>query len=173
MKHVLFFIAEKNFRDEEYFEPKQILEDAGIICDCTSTNDDSAESKSGLIVMPTVSLNNVDVKDYEAFILVGGPGALKMGEDFRVKNIIIDAYNRKKLICAICVAPVILAKYGLVDGREISAWPTTKEEIEKSGAIYMSDEVIVDDSEEDNVIITGNGPDASISFGNAIKEKLI
>lgn len=171
MKQILFFIAEEGFRDEEYFEPKQVLEDAGHICDAVSTNNEMAMGSQGATVMPTTSLDVVNIDDYNAIVLVGGPGARNMGEDFRVKSLVIDAFNKNKLIGAICIAPTILAKYGLIKERDATVFPSGIDELKSAGVNYKEENVIVD-SNETPVLITADGPNSAIEFGEKIKKLL-
>lgn len=170
MKKALFFVAEKGFRDEEYFEPKQILEDEGIICEVTSTNSEIAEGSQGAMIMPTINLDNLTIDDFDAFILVGGPGALAMGKDFRVEQIINEAYQKNKLLGAICIAPVILAEYGLLKDKKATVFPSGKDKIKEYGATYVDEDVVMDNTS--TIIITADGPDSAISFGKKILEFL-
>lgn len=163
---ILFIVAENGFRDEEYFEPKQILEDADFVCEVASTNDIYAKGKLGAIIMPTVSLDLIDLDDYIAIILVGGPGALEMGEDIRVESIIREAFSKNKLICAICIAPKILAKYGLLKDRTVTCW-NCETELKNFDLNYVNQSVVIDESKEP-VIITANNADDAIDFGHEI-----
>lgn len=172
MKHVLFFIAESGFRDEEFFEPKQILEDAGFICDSVSTNESVAEGKMGAMVMPTTSLDVLDVNDYDAFVVVGGPGVLDMGEDVRVKDVLLEAHSKNKLIAAICMAPVILARYGILKDKEVTVFPTGVEAVKGLGAKYVDSDIVVDDSDSNHVLVTARDVEVAEKFGKKLKEML-
>lgn len=168
MKHILFFVAENGFKDEELFEPKQILEEAGHVCDIISTNAELAQGSDGAMVMPTVSLDSVTVVDYDAIVLIGGPGALEMGTDFMIQDIIMQASQKPEmLLCAICIAPQILAKLGLLKGKKATIYPTGVEALKNAECEYIHEAVVIDDR-----IITADGPQSAVEFGNTILDVL-
>lgn len=170
MKQILFFVAANGFRDEEYFEPKQILEDAGHICEVTSTTPDMAQGKLGAVIMPTISLDSIIVDDFDAFVLVGGPGAAEMGNDFRIQDTIKEAYEKNKIICAICAAPAILAKMGLVENKSVTAHPSVLPQVKEFFGNIKEEPVVVDISLPPKILITANGPESSVEFGKTISE---
>ena len=172
MKHVLFFIAEKDFRDEEYFEPKQVLEDEGIICEAVSTNPVQAEGKLGAVVMPTVNLDKVVIDEYDAIVLVGGPGAPEMGKDQKVQQRIIEAYQKNKIIAAICIAPTVLAEMNMLNGKCATVFPSGTETLKQFDAVYKDEPVVVDKSDPKHIFITAKGPEAAVQFGKTICTEL-
>ena len=68
-----------------------------------------------------------------------------------------------KVVAAICIAPVILARAGLLKGKRATVFPDGIPELEKAGAVYTAQSV-----ERDGRIITGNGPEAAEAFGREI-----
>lgn len=172
MKQILFFVAENGFRDEEYFEPKQILEDAGHICEVTSQNPDIAQGKLGAVVMPTIPLENINVDQFDAFVLVGGPGAIEMGNDFRIQDIVKEAYDKNKIICAICAAPVILAKMSLLENKAVTSHSSVKDQVKSFYANIKDEPVVIDTSVTGKTVITADGPESAVEFGKTILEYL-
>ena len=51
-KKAVMVIAEKNFRDEEFLQPKEILEKAGVMVSVASSNIKSARGTLGAVVAP-------------------------------------------------------------------------------------------------------------------------
>ena len=172
MKQVLFIIAPEEFRDEELFEPKQILEDAGLLCNIVSTIDGVCKGKLGAQATTTVSLHTLDVAEYGAIVLVGGPGSVTLGDNFLITDILKEAHACHKLIAAICIAPTILAKMGLLKDKRATVHETGLEVFEEHGVSYLNESVVIDTSEKDHVFITANGPLAAIQFGEKILEVL-
>ena len=81
-----------------------------------------------------------------------------------------EAVNRKKVLAAICIAPTILAKAGVLDGKRATVWNkegNNSKILENHGAIFTDEMVIVDGK-----IITANGPDAAEGFAIKIVEML-
>lgn len=168
MKNALFIIAHQGFRDEELFEPRQILEEAGFMCDIASNIDGICTGKLGAQATTTVSLHTIDIADYDVLILVGGPGARELSDDFLVADIIKEAYEKEKIIAAICIAPTILAKFGLLKGKEATVHDSGKAILLEQGVNIIDHNVVVDSSEENHIFITANGPDAAVEFGETI-----
>jgi protease I len=166
-KTVALVIAEKMFRDEEYQDPKMILEQAGIEVLTVSTTLEKAVGKLGLVVQPDVLLK--DLKNYpvDALIFIGGAGSSQYFEDKIAHEFAWYFYNQGRIVGAICSAPVILAQAGLLKGRRATVFPTDKDYLKANEAIYTGNQV-----EVDGRIITGCGPEASKQFGKELLELL-
>lgn len=166
-KDVLMIIAPENFRDEELLNTKEVLENYGADITIASKGVDSATGMLGAIVTVDEDVSNVDVKDYDAVVFVGGSGASVYFSDDIVLNIAKDAYNQGKVIGAICIAPSILANAGLLEGKKVTSFSSEQENLESHGAIYTGADV-----EQDGKIVTGSGPHAASEFGQRISELL-
>jgi len=100
-------------------------------------------------------------------VLVGGGGAKEYFEDKAVHDMAKKVDSEGKIVAAICIAPVILAKAGLLFGKNATVFPTGAPDLIHKGAYYTEDSVTVDGN-----IITANGPKSSREFGKKIAEKL-
>ncbi len=167
MKRVGFFIAFQGFRDEEYAEPKRILEKAGIKVDTISTSKGMAKGKIKIMAEVDKTIEEVDLSQYSCLALVGGPGALKDLDKPDVHKLFTDFYKSGKPIAAICISPVILAHAGLLKGKKTTVYPDGVKELEKAGAIYTGE-----GCEKDSNIITANGPASAKAYGDAIVEAI-
>ncbi len=172
MKKILFIIAKNDFRDEEYFIPKSILEKEFQIITASNNNDKMALGCLGGEANVNLNYENVNVDDYEAIIFVGGPGALKNLDNEISYKIAQEAIEKNKILCAICIAPTILAKAGVLKNRKATVWHSELDKkpikvLEENGAVFVGEDVV-----EDGNIITANGPQAAEKFGNKILEKL-
>jgi protease I len=172
MKHALFIIAPEGFRDEELFEPKQILEDNNFMCDIVSTIDGVCLGKLGAQATTTVSLHTLDVTDYDVLVIVGGPRAPALIDSFLIVDVIKEAYKKNKVLAAICVAPTILAKLGLLANKKATVHTSSIDILKEQKVVYVEEPVVVDGSDVDHIFITANGPDAAIAFGEKIIEIL-
>ena len=166
-KKVLMIIAPKNFRDEELLEPKEVLTLAGAVVEMASTSLDTAVGMLGMKVGVDLLVDSVKVADYDAVIFVGGVGASQYWDDPRAHSIAQEAYQRGKVLGAICIAPVTLANAGLLRERRATVWASEKEKIEAQGAKYTGSSVQVDGR-----IITADGPTSAREFGETILKAL-
>jgi protease I len=167
--NVVFIVAQNGFRDEELFEPKDILESKGFKCDVASkTTEVEAIGKLGLQVKPDVSLDFVTVDNYDAFVFVGGPGAAEYFKDKTVLRLAKKANMVRKVVAAICIAPVILANAGVLEGKRATVYNGAYlKMLESKGAVYVNEPVVVDGN-----IVTANGPEAAMEFGDKIASLL-
>lgn len=155
----------KNFKDEEYFIPKEIFESMDINVSTTSILNE-ATSVSGRKQMIDVSIDKVTT-DYDAIIFVGGPGAIVYFDNEKILNLAKEFFNQKKIVAAICLAPSILANAKILYGRRATAFPSEESNLIKKGAIYTGNIVTVDGN-----IITGKGPGAAREFASQILKVL-
>jgi protease I len=167
MKKALLIIAPVNFRDEEFLEPKDILEKAGVHVTVASSDTGTAKGKLGLEVQPDIALKDVRAADFDALVFIGGSGAIVYLDNPDAHRIAHEAVQLHKLLAAICVSPAILARAGVLKGVKATVFPDDAHELTENGAMYTGKIV-----EHDGDIITGNGPQAAKLFGHAIAEYL-
>ena len=167
-KSVLMIIAKQNFRDEEFAEPRKILERAGaqVTVACSSLQE-AAGVLGKVRVKPDITLEQVNATDYDAVIFVGGPGAKEHWDDPAAHRIAREAHEAGKLVCAICIAPVTLANAGVLEGKRATVFHGESATLQEAGAIYTGTSL-----EQDGTIITADGPKAAAAFGNAIRDAL-
>ncbi|MFH1541380.1 MAG: DJ-1/PfpI family protein [Elusimicrobiota bacterium] len=169
MKKVVMVIAKNGFRDEEYFQPKEILTKAKIEVITASSSDGTAKGMLGAAQNIDITIDEIDAKNYDAIIFIGGIGATEYFENEQAYKIIQETISSKKILGAICIAPVILAKVGVLKNKKVTVFSSKSEinEIKKYGANYTGKNVEVDGS-----IVTASGPDAAKQFGIKILELL-
>lgn len=169
MKKAVLIIAHRNFRDEELRIPLQILRDNGITCIIASTSLEMAKGSLGMEMKSDVLIRDIDPEDYDVIIFIGGPGARVLAERRDVLMLLSSAEKKKKLLAAICIAPAIFAKAGVLKGKKATVWKSEESiSILKEGkAVFVDKPVVVD-----GLIVTANGPQAAEEFGEKIVEML-
>jgi len=166
-KKVLMVVAPVNFRDEELFVPKEILESAGAAITVTSRGVTTAQGSLGKTVAIDKDLTKVNSTDYDAIIFVGGPGTTTYFNDQNALDLAKSAFTSGKVVGAICIAPSILANSGILSGKKATAFPSEAGNLKAKGATYTGESVTVDGK-----IVTAKGPEAAKEFGEAIKNLL-
>ena len=170
-KKVLMIIAPKGFRDEEFREPKAVLEEKGVKVTVASTATGTAKGMFGMQVIPDIIVDKVNPAEFDAVVVVGGSGSQTyLWNNLQVHKIVQSLHQQGGLVAAICISPVVLAKAGLLEGKKMTVFrtATTLNELEKVGALISDAPVIVDGK-----IITGKGPEAAREFGQKIAESLL
>lgn len=167
---VLMVIAEKGFRDEEFSIPCEILKSAGHNVEVASTSSIVAEGKLGMRVKPDKSIDAADPDNYNAIIVVGGPGTPSyIWPNRHLHQVIRKIYEKGGFVAAICLAPAVLARAGILKGRKATIYRTAESISEmEAGGCSLQDSHVVSDGR----IITADGPDAAKAFGEALVKLL-
>ncbi len=168
MKKAVMIIAQNGFKDEELFQPKEILERSGIQVQVASTSLDPAKSVAGVSFQPQLLVKDINVGDFDAVIFVGGAGATQYWNDPVAHKIARDTYNGGRIIAAICVAPVTLAKSGILKGKRATVWAADSGQLLVAGAKHSTNNV-----EKDGKIITAAGPFAAREFGEELAKEIL
>lgn len=166
MTDVLFIIAEQNFRDEELFHTKEEIEKAGFSTEIASKSKGIKKGALGASANAELSLAEIKVVDYKAVVFIGGDGSSQYFNDSEALNIVKSAILEEKIVAAICIAPIILANSGMLEGKNATVWngdKTFQNKLEAKGAKYINQAVV-----KDGNIITANGPAAARQFGKEI-----
>jgi 4-methyl-5(b-hydroxyethyl)-thiazole monophosphate biosynthesis len=96
----------------------------------------------------------------EMVILPGGLGGVEnMEKSEKVMEIISHCHANNIPIAAICAAPTILAKAGLLNGRKAVCYPSMTDVLTRHGAVVTDDKVITD-----GIFTTSAGAGTSIEF---------
>jgi protease I len=167
MKKVALVIAEKQFRDEEYEVPRDMLQAAGFEVLTVSTSKNVVTGKLGLKVTPDTLITEVVPEELHALIFIGGGGSEQYFTDPLAHGLAKAMVELDKVLGAICIAPVILANAKILAGKNATVFPDGSRTLEQHGANYTGAEV-----EVDGKIITGNGPEAAEAFSRALIQLL-
>jgi len=167
VKKVLMVIAPRDFRDEEYYHPRQVLENKGIKV-ATASTEREAVSKFGARQKTDCKTNEAKPDDYAAVVFIGGAGASVYFNDRIAHALANSFFSAGKVVAAICIGPSVLANAGVLKGRRATCFEGEAENLKAHGAQYTGEPVTVDGN-----IVTANGPKAAKDFGEAIARLLL
>jgi protease I len=166
-KKAVLIIGSQNFRDEELFETKRVLDAAQVNTVIVSSRTGAVQGTLGNVAEASILVNRLRVDDYDAIIFIGGPGAAEYARNPAVMNMVREAVRKGKVLGAIGVAPTILANANVLAGIRATSFLSERDALVLAGAIYTGLPV-----ERERSIITATGPQAAIQFGRAIAEAL-
>lgn len=167
MKPILLIVAPKDFRDEELFVTKAELEKSGFDTTIASSITGECIGSRGGRAISNYLLDQININDFATIVYIGGTGSRVFFEDPKAISLAKEMYSSGGTVAAICIAPVILAKAGLLNHRRATVFSSEIETIEALGAYYTGMDVTVDDN-----IITAYGPQSALRFAKRIAEKL-
>jgi len=111
-------------------------------------------------------LSELDTVDFDAVVLPGGmPGAMNLRNSDELMDFVHTVYVSGGVAAAICAAPMALARFGLTDGKTITAYPGFEEYLNGNMPTGRMTEL-------DNRIVTAKGPGAAFEFAERIAEAL-
>lgn len=167
MSRVVMIIAPELFRDEEYAEPRSVLESRSHDVVTASTRAGVCEGKLGMEATATLSLRDALEETWDGIVFVGGAGASVFFDDPDAHRLAREAATAGAVVSAICIAPSTLARAGLLRGVRATAFPSQRGDLAAHGAVWSEAPVVVDGR-----IITANGPEAAAAFGEALADAL-
>ena len=105
---------------------------------------DFVTSARGISIKTDLPIEQVkDSEDADLLFLPGGmPGSENLGKSERLGELLKEQKNRGKWIAAVCAAPTVLEKHGLLAGEKVTSHPSVVADL-KSAASYSTDKVVV------------------------------
>jgi protease I len=166
-KKVLMILAPKDFRDEEYFKTRVVLQGNGAQVLTTAQGVEEATGVLGGKAKVDLSLDKVVVDDYEAIVFIGGPGAQSYFTNKKVLALASRAVGLNKVVGAICIAPSILANAGVLQNKKVTSFSSEEKNLKQKGAKFTGKDV-----EVDGEIVTASGPQVAEAFGQELVKLL-
>ena len=171
-KKIALIIAFRDFNDEEYLIPKEIFELAGFQTVTASNKSGQAIGVYGQEADIDILMEDLKVRDFDAIVFIGGSGASRYFDDPNAHRIALEAALEDKILGAICIAPCILAKAGVLKNKRVTVWSSNMDKsfieiLKKEGAAYENKPVVADGK-----IVTAAGPAWARDFAMIIIDKL-
>lgn len=166
MEPVYLFFAEGT-EEIEALAVMDIVRRAGIESYIVSvTGEKMVSGAHGINVQADLLFEEVDFDTASLLVLPGGlPGSYHLAEHAGLAEGIRRHYAKNKPLAAICAAPLVYGRMGLLEGMKATCYPGFEGEL--TGAEYTAALV-----EEDGQFITGKGPAAVFAFAYAIVARL-
>lgn len=165
MKSICIFLAE-GFEEMEAMFPLDILRRGGLNVKTVSvTGNKTVTSSHQVPVVADMLFEDLNEAEVEMIVLPGGlPGATNLDAHAGLDKLIMSFAAAGKPLAAICAAPMVYGKRGLLKGKKATCYPGFDTYLE--GAEYTGNLVEVVDN-----FILGKGPGAAWMFGFTILEK--
>jgi len=165
-KNVIVMVISSPYRNEELILPETLLKNSGykvLIASKYRVN----KGMLGGTRIRDIAIAKAVKTEKKALIFVGGTGAQKYWDDRDVQQLAASAVNKGILTGAICLAPGILAKAGLLQGKKSTISAGALDVLEESGGYYKGPGVFFDGN-----IITASGPKYAKEFALKILEQI-
>jgi len=164
---MVYILLAPGFEEMEALVPADLLRRAGLDVALVSLDGEFVPGGHNIAVKADMALSDVSLSDMQLLMLPGGGvGVANLGSDPRVETLVRQAAASGKKLSAICAAPSLLSKWGLLAGRKAVCYPTWADKI--SDADYLPGEKLAEDGD----VITGQAAGASFEFGLKLIEVL-
>ncbi len=172
MKKLLVVIAQKDFRDEELFEPLEEFDKNNIKYDIVSNEKGEHIGMLGAKVNTDLTINDINnINDYDGIVIVGGTGSKEyLWNNEKLLNL-VKLFNKEgKVVSAICISPAVLANAEVLNNKKATVYPSEDaiEQLKKGGISELLEDGVVCDGN----IITGKSPEFAKKFGEEIVKLL-
>lgn len=165
-------LTESGFEEVELTSPKKALEDAGAEVEIVSPQKEKVKAWAHdhwSIELPVdVNVEEADPNDYDALMIPGGvlnPDKMRLND--KCVEFAQQFLQDGKPVAAICHGPQLLIETGMLEGRNITSYPSVKTDMINAGAIWTDREVIVD-----NGLVTSRSPKDLEAFNKKMIEEI-
>jgi protease I len=169
MARVLMIVAQEGFRDEELLIPREMLGTEGHKIKIASLTRGKAIGSLGAVVTAEISVHEANPEFFDAIVIVGGPGSTALAANDDIFVLLKRAVALKRIIAAICLAPMALANAGVLRGKKATVFRSAVAlKTLRAGETRIEDKPVI----RDGNILTANGPAAAGEFGKQLIDML-
>jgi protease I len=165
-------LTENGFEEVELTSPKKALEEAGAEVKIVSPQKGKVKAwdhDHWSIELPVdVQLDNAQVEDYDALVLPGGvlnPDQLRLNK--KAVEFAQQFLEMGKPVAAICHGPQLLIETGLIEGRNMTSYPSLRTDLQNAGVLWVDKEVVTD-----NGLVTSRTPKDLDAFNKKAIEEI-
>lgn len=144
-----------------------LLRRAGVDVTVAGLEEGIVTASRGVLLQPDMTLDEALRQDYDMVVLPGGgPGADRLNDDSRIRDLLVEMANSEKFTAAICAAPKVLAAAGVLQGKQATCYPGIMN-VDTLPGLDNSQAVV-----QDGKVVTSRGPGTAIDFTLTLIENL-
>lgn len=165
-------LTENGFEEVELTSPKQALEEAGATVHIISPQKNKVRGWNHdhwtIELSVDKNLSEAKANDYDALMLPGGvlnPDKLRRNKE--AVEFAKHFLETGKPVAAICHGPQLLIETNLLDGRNMTSFPSVQTDLKNAGVNWHDREVIAD-----NGLVTSRSPEDLKAFNKKMIEEI-
>lgn len=164
---MIYVLLAEGFEELEAMAPVDLLRRAGASVQTVSiTKDKIVTGARGIPAVADILLEDVHFEAMEMLVLPGGyPGYENLEKCLAVLELLQAAHEEKKTIAAICGAPSVPGKMGLLKGQKATCYPGMEDTL---GCDFAEGAVV-----ESGHFITSRGAGTAVDFALALVAKAV
>lgn len=165
---MVYILLAPGFEEAEALVPADLLRRANIETALVSIQGDTVTGSHGITVTADTLLEKIDLSKAEMIVLPGGgTGVKNLGAEPAVERLVRQAADQNIWVAAICAAPTLLGRWGLLEGRKAICYPGLEEQLTGAQVQTGPGEI------KDGKIITGRAAGSAFDFGAELIEALL
>jgi 4-methyl-5(b-hydroxyethyl)-thiazole monophosphate biosynthesis len=165
MQKTAAIILAEGFEEVEAITPIDLLRRADIEVVIYGLSSLEVKGSHAIVIKADKNFSkNIPLPD--ALILPGGPGHKNLANSPMILDMIQAMFQAGKICAAICAAPIVLGKAGILVGKKVTCFPGCEAML--NGGIFIDQPVVVDGN-----IITSRGAGTAVPFAVEIISCLI
>ncbi|PWM41796.1 MAG: DJ-1 family protein [Clostridiales bacterium] len=167
MKEIVYVLLAEGFEEIEAIAPVDLLRRAGVTVETVSIEENKVVTGArGIPVVADITIRQLQFEAMRLLVLPGGyPGYENLEKSAAVKSLLRRAAEAGKEIAAICGAPSVLGKLGLLAGRSATCYPGMEQ--------LLNCSVLTDPVVEDGPFITSRGAGTALAFALALVARVV
>lgn len=163
---MVYALVATGFEESELIVPVDLLIRGGAEVTLVGVSGKTVTGAHGISIETNCTLDEIDSDTMQMLFLPGGqPGVNNLWAEDKVQNLVKQTAEKGIPIAAICAAPMILGRLGLLNGKKAVCYPGCEGEL--YGATIVDVPVVID-----GAIITGKAAGAVFSFAAELLRKL-
>lgn len=158
---IIVLLAE-GFEEIEALTPVDILRREGFDVKTVGISGRTVTGSHGIAVVADALPEEIDLSMVEMAVFPGGmPGSLNLDASDYTDKVIAEVYEKGGRIAAICAAPLVFGRRGLLSGKRATCFSGFEGEL--SGATVTGEDFVTDGN-----ITTGKGMTVSLEFAREL-----
>lgn len=138
-------LAGDNYQELELWYPLLRFQEAGAQVTVVGERTGRVHtSKHGYEVKADIAASEAKPNDYDAIVIPGGYAPDLMRRNPAMVGLVKDAYNKGKVVAAICHAGWMLASADIIRGKRLTSFYSIKDDIVNAGAKWEDEPVVRD-----------------------------
>lgn len=141
----ILIMVDEGVEEAEFLYPYYRLQEEGYkVVILASKANATYMGKHGVPITSEVSPKDVKIDEYDGIIIPGGRAPDKMRIDNDLVNIVKEAYDKGKVIAAVCHGPQMLIEADVLRGNKATCWKSVATDLKNAGATFIDAPVVVD-----------------------------
>lgn len=160
-------LAEDLYEELELWYPFYRMKEAGAEVRILGTGRPEYHGKHGLPVHADMRVEEAAVDDFDAVVIPGGYSPDRMRRHAPLVEFVRAMSEAGKLVAFICHAGWVPISAGIVEGHEVTSFPSIQDDLRNAGAAWLDREVV-----RDGNLISSRSPADLPAFCRTIIEVL-